>query len=151
MKKYLILVMLTVCFALSAQDFRNRPNLRDLHNRKWEFLVENANLTDEQAAKIEPLFMDYEASIWNLMEQNKDAFRKNKDSRRDRENRNFEELNERFVNTELQKAQLQKNYYLKLKKYLPARTIFEYFNAERSFRKELVREWQGGRPPMNRP
>lgn len=151
MKKYLILVMLTVCFALSAQDFRNRPNLRDLHNRKWEFLVENANLTDEQAAKIEPLFMDYEASIWNLMEQNKDAFRKNKDSRRDRENRNFEELNERFVNTELQKAQLQKNYYLKLKKYLPARTIFEYFNAERSFRKELVREWQGGRAPMNRP
>lgn len=151
MKKYLILVMLTVCFALNAQDFRNRPNLRDLHNRKWEFLVENANLTDEQAAKIEPLFMDYEASIWKLMEQNKDAFRKNKDSRRDRENRNFEELNERFVNTELQKAQLQKNYYLKLKKYLPARTIFEYFNAERSFRKELVREWQGGRAPMNRP
>jgi len=151
MKKYLLLILLMVSFAMTAQDFRNRPNLKDLHNRKWEFLVENANLSEEQAAKVEPLFMDYETSIWSLMEQNKDAFRKSRYKAKDRENINYEELNERFVNTELQKAQLQKNYYLKLKKYLPARTIFDYFNAERSFRKELIKEWQGGRAPINRP
>lgn len=151
MKKYLLMTVLIISFAISAQDFRNRPNLKDLHNRKWEFLVENASLTEEQAAIIQPLFMEYEVSIWKLMEQNKDAFRKSRNSARNHENRNFEELNERFVNTELQKAQLQKNYYLKLKKHLPARTIFDYFNAERSFRKELVKEWQGGRAPMNRP
>jgi len=151
MRKYLLLSLLIFTYIVNAQDFRKRPNLKDLHARKWEYLVTNANLTDDQAAKIEPLFMEYEKSIWNLMEQNKDAFRKNREEKINQGSLNYEELNDRFVNSELQKAQLQKNFYLKLKKYLPAQSIFEYFNAERSFRKELIKDWQGGRRPMNRP
>ena len=44
-----------------------------------------------------------------------------------------------------EKAQLQKNYYLKLKKSLNDETIFNYFGAERSFRKELIKDWPGNR------
>jgi hypothetical protein len=36
---------------------------------------------------------------------------------------------------------LLKNYYAKLKKQLSAESIFKYFNAERSFRKELMDKW----------
>ena len=64
MKKYLIVAFLILNLGLQAQDFKNRPNVADIHARKWEYIVEQAKLTPQQADKIEPVFMEYEKVLW---------------------------------------------------------------------------------------
>ncbi len=145
MRKYLIVALLILNLGLQAQDFKNHPNVADIHARKWEYIVERAKLTPQQAEKIEPVFMEYEEALWKLSEQMRDAFKKFRDEKRSKNKPDYEELNKRFIALDIEKAQLQKNYYLKLKKSLNDETIFNYFGAERSFRKELIKDWPGNR------
>jgi len=114
-------------------------------------MAEQSNLTPQEAAKVQPIFMEYEKAVWNVLEQNKKYFKKFKEEKRADSKPDFEEMNDRFVNIDIQKAQLLKSYYMKLKKVLPAEKIFNYFNAERSFRKELIKDWRGNRVHDNRP
>lgn len=140
-KQFILVLILSFTGILFAQE-SNLPNVDELHNRKWEFIVEKAKLSSQEAARVKPFFLEYEKAVWNLMERNKEFFR---DFYRNKENRGeaqYAEMNERFINSEIQKAHLQKNYYAKLKKQLSAECIFRYFNAERSFRKELIDKWQ---------
>lgn len=145
MKKYLFLVLLFVSFGMQAQDNQNRPRVDEMHARKWQYMVEQAKLSAQEAAKVQPIFMEYEKAVWNLMEHNKGFFKKFKEDKKSQAKPDYEGMNDRFVNIDIQKAQLFKNYYLKLKKILPAEKIFELFNAERSFRKELIGNWPGNR------
>lgn len=150
MKRYLLMTLLFVAFMLQAQDNKNRPKVDEMHARKWQYMVEQAKLSSQEAAKVQPVFMEYEKAVWSLMEQNKDFFKKFKEDKKSQTKPDYEGMNDRFVNIDIQKAQLFKNYYLKLKKILPAEKIFDFFNAERSFRKELIKDWQGRRGPGNR-
>ncbi len=143
MRKYLIIALLVLNCGLQAQEFKNHPNLADIHARKWEYMVEQTKLTPLQTEKVEPVFMEYEKALWKLSEQMRDAFKKFREEKRSKGNPDYEEMNKRFIGIDVQKAQLQKNYYLKLKKTLNDETIYNYFNAERSFRKELIKDWQG--------
>lgn len=145
MRKYLIVAFLILNMGIQAQDFRNHPNVADIHARKWEYIVERAKLTPQQAEKIEPVFMEYEEALWKSSEQMRDAFKKFRDEKRSKNKPDYEELNKRFIALDIEKAQLQKNYYLKLKKSLNDETIYNYFGAERSFRKELIKDWPGNR------
>ena len=145
MRKYLIVAFLILNMGIQAQDFKNHPNVADIHARKWEYMAEQAKLTPQQADKIEPVFMEYEKALWKLSEQMRDAFKKFRDEKRSNNKPDYEGLNKRFIALDIEKAQLQKNYYLKLKKSLNDETIFNYFGAERSFRKELIKDWPGNR------
>ena len=145
MRTYLIVALLILNLGLQAQDFKNHPNVADIHARKWEYMAEQAKLTPQQADKIEPVFMEYEKALWKLSEQMRDAFKKFRDEKRSNNKPDYEGLNKRFIALDIEKAQLQKNYYLKLKKSLNDETIFNYFGAERSFRKELIKDWPGNR------
>ncbi|MGB4413732.1 MAG: hypothetical protein WBI53_02455 [Paludibacter sp.] len=149
MKKYLIAAFIFISCGIQAQGFR--PRVEDMHARKWQYMAEQSNLTPQEAAKVQPIFMEYEKAVWNVLEQNKKYFKKFKEEKRADSKPDFEEMNDRFVNIDIQKAQLLKSYYMKLKKVLPAEKIFNYFNAERSFRKELIKDWRGNRVHDNRP
>ena len=145
MRTYLIVALLILNLGLQAQDFKNHPNVADIHARKWEYMAEQAKLTPQQADKIEPVFMEYEKALWKLSEQMRDAFKKFRDEKRSKNKPDYEELNKRFIALDIEKEKMQKNYYLKLKKSLNDETIFNYFGAERSFRKELIKDWPGNR------
>lgn len=142
MRKYILIISLVLSGFLAAQD-ADQPKIDELHTRKWNFIVEKARLTPQEAARIKPLFMQYEESVWKIMESNKDFFREFYQNKENRGEAEYLEMNERFINAEIQKTHLLKNYYSKLKKQLSSESIFKYFNAERSFRKELIGKWQG--------
>jgi len=149
MKQLIIVLLLSFTGILFGQE-SNIPNVDELHNRKWEFIVEKAKLSSQEAARVKPFFLEYEKAVWSLMERNKEFFR---DFYRNKENRSeaqYAEMNERLINAEIQKTHLLKSYYVKLKKQLSSESIFKYFNAERSFRKELIDKWQHGKPKGQR-
>ena len=142
MKKYIIFLLFIISIALQAQDKNSRPGVEEMHTRKWEFVSEKSNLSALQSARIQPVFMEYENGVWRLLEQHKGAFGSHNSKGKDVRNINYKEANDRYVYIEMQKAVLLKNYYSKLKKELSDEMIFNYFNAERSYRKELIKDWQ---------
>jgi hypothetical protein len=142
MRNLLIIIFTTFSTFLYAHYDNNPKVVEEMHVRKWQYIVENAKLTSQEAAVAQPIFMEYEKAVWKLMEKNKPAFLKKK---KEGDQPNFDELNNSYVNTEIQKAQLLKSYYQKLRKVISAETIFRMGKAERAFRNELIRNWQENR------
>lgn len=148
--KLFLLLLLFLSTAVMAQQ-PPKPNIEELHNKKWAYIVDKVQLTPTEAARVRPLFLEYEKNIWKIIEESKPLFRNFHDKKESRSEADYAEINERFVNSELHKAQLVKNYYSKLKKMLSAESIFKYFNAERSYRKDLIENWQGRQRGARRP
>lgn len=136
---YVLLLLLVTATVFAQQDVK--PSMDELHNKKWAFIVEKVQLTPTEAARVKPLFLEYEKSIWKIIEDSKPFYRSFHERKENRTEADYAEMNERFINSELLKAQLLKTYHIKLKKLLSAESIFRYFNAERSFRKDLIENW----------
>ncbi len=149
MKRNLLFTLITFSvFTLHAQGFRELPKIKEMQDQKWQYIVQEAGLTEKEALKVQPIFMEYEQAVWNLMEKNR-PFLMGHERVNVNEKPDFAKMNENFVNTELQKAQLLKTYYQKLRKLISDEKIFKMGAAERSFRKELVKDWQGRRKNKN--
>lgn len=145
--KFLIMMLLLVSTAmLSAQNRPERMSKEQIISKKWEFISEHAKLTPADALKIQPIFIDYENEGWALLEKNRQAFGR---GRRTGANQtiDFELINESFVNFDIEKARIQKEYYLKLKKIVSAEVIHKLFNADREYRQNLLEKMsKRGRP-----
>lgn len=148
MKKYLLILLTVVTAAIYAQGPRELPRIKEIQEQKWQHIVQQAGLTEQEASTAQPIFMEYEQAVWRLMEKNRPFFMGHGKENL-REKPDYGKLNEIFVNTELQKAQLLKTYYQKLRKVVSDEKIFKMGGAERSFRKELVKDWQGRRRNAN--
>ncbi|MEI6554378.1 MAG: hypothetical protein WCL70_02190 [Paludibacter sp.] len=127
------------CLILSAQENKTFPKVEEMHNRKWQFIVEKAKLTQAEADTGLPVFMEYEKALWAFHGKNGEFFRFNKDKLKD-PNVNYSELNDRYVEMGMTQAQMFKNYHLKLRKILAPETLFRYYKAEREFKRELLKD-----------
>jgi len=131
---------------LQAEDNDKFPKIEDMHNQKWQFLVTKAQLSPDDVAKVQPVFMNYEKSVWNLHQQNHEFFKSAmKDAKKVKPN--YAELNDRYVDFEFKEAQMFKNYHMQLRKLLAPETLFNYYRAEREFKRKLLQDFQGRRPP----
>lgn len=144
-------IVLTTLLFLSvmmvvAQSNQKRLTKEDIFNRKWEFVKSKANLTPADAEKVHPLFIEVEEQIWQLFAGNRQIFRSKRSN--NAEKVNFEAMNDAIIETEVTKANLQKSYYLKLKRVIDAETINKLFHAEKSYQRDLMQNmkeglWQG--------
>lgn len=119
-----------------------RMSKEELIAQKWEFVVEHARLSPADAAKIHPVFEEYELKVWELLGKNREVFRSMK---KNGGTVNYEPVNEALVNFDIQKSMIQKKYYLKLKEVTDARTINKMLNAERFYRKDLIQGMSHGK------
>jgi len=98
-------------------------------------------LTPEEDKAFWPLYNDYMAK--------KDAIRdKFKDVRRHERGGgeiNYEQYNDMMTQIAVDEASLLSVYYQKLKKVLPAQKIYQLFQAERNFKKELLDKVSDGK------
>lgn len=135
----LVALIMISCFNVQAQRMRgNFPDLNEMRERKWKLLSEQAKLTPEEMAAVKPVFLEYEQTVWQIHQERRKMgmdFMKNKNQT----NVDYNALNDRYVNSEIQQAQLLRDYHLKLKKLLKPETLFNYYRAERMFKRKLLR------------
>lgn len=150
-----LLILLSLIFTQFSLMGQNPPKIskEEIMAKKWEFIVEKARLNPTEVSKVQPLFVEFETEVWKLFEKNKDIFRGFRQKKQG-EAINYEAINDALVNFEIEKAQIQKRYYLKLKKVVSPETINKLLNAERFFRKDLIQGFQHGKgkhgePPVN--
>lgn len=138
-KHKLLLFLAFFSLVSSAQENKPFPRVEEMHNRKWQFIVEKTKLTPAEADAVLPVFMEYEKSQWGFHAKNGDFFHSIKNKMKD-QNVNYSEINDRYVEMGMIQAQIFKNYHLKLRKLLPPETLFRYYRVEREFKRELLQD-----------
>jgi hypothetical protein len=148
--KYILFSLFAfIISSIYAQDREKFPKIEEMHNQKWQFLVVQAQLSPDEIKKVEPIFMSYEKSVWDLHTQNREFFKyAMKDAKKNVPN--YAELNDRYVDFEFKQAQLFKSYHGQLRKLLEPETLFKYYKAEREFKRKLLQDFKDRRP-MDRP
>jgi len=138
-KYQLLFFMAFFCLVLSAQENKAFPKVDEMHNRKWQFIVEKAKLTQTETDAVLPVFMEYEKALWAFHGKNGEFFRSLKGKLKD-PSLNYADINDRYVEMGITQAQMFKNYHLKLRKLLTPETLFRYYKAEREFKRELLKD-----------
>ncbi len=136
-KILLIVGLFLLCGELISQNPSPRMSKDEIIAKKWEFVLERTKLSPADAVKVEPIFKESELEIWDLIEKNRLIFRSNRRSGPG-QNVNMEQINDAIVDFEIEKGMIQKKYYIKLKKVLPAETINKLLNAERYYKRDLM-------------
>lgn len=138
----LICVLFLMIGASVAQQRGPRFSKDEVISRKWTFVSEKSGLTPLDIQKVEPVFMETELELWNLLEKNRQVFKNNR-RKADKSAVNYEAINDAMINFELENARIQQKYYQKLKKILPAQTINRLLMAEKSYKRELMQKMPG--------
>jgi len=149
LKCFIWSILIFLSANINAQDMDKSPNVDDMHSQKWQFMVEKAQLSPTDIAKVQPVFMQYEKNMWCQHQQNRDFFKKN--FKKDNNVKpNYAELNDRYVEMEVKQSQMFKSYHLQLRKLLSPETLFRYYHAEREFKRKLLQDMQDHRDPKDR-
>ena len=72
--KYIVLSTLMV-LTLTAQAQRERhghPNVKEMHERKWQFVMNEVSLSPAEMNAVKPVFLDYEKKMWELHMKNRE-------------------------------------------------------------------------------
>ena len=138
MKTKILFIFIFIAMSAAGQNHKNIPSFEELTERKWQEISTKAKLTDTEKKSVYPLFLEYEKSLFLLNKTLWDAFRKVRQNKEHSENINFAEINDLYVHTESKHGELLKNYHEKLSKLLSPETIFNFYLAERNFKKNLM-------------
>ncbi|MFV0470706.1 MAG: hypothetical protein ACK5L7_01545 [Paludibacteraceae bacterium] len=139
----IITLLLILGIPLQAQKHRNFPNVDEMHEKKWKMISKDLNLTPEEINNVKPIFIDYEKKTWELHKERRKVMMDYKKEN----NINYCKLNDDYINFELKQAQLLRAYHLRLKKTLKPETLFNYYKAERMFKRKLLQNMPP--PPRN--
>ena len=137
--KHLILSLLFM-FALNAQAQQQRlprPEMEEMHNIKWEEISTKSNLSEKEKTAVRPVFLEYENAVWNVSKQSREMFKAVRD-KKEGAALNYEEINNKYIEQETKLADLLKQYHTKLSKILPPETLYNYYRAERHYKRQLL-------------
>lgn len=140
MKRILVCLMLSAFFAsaLLAQGGNRREQReqkkQQMQEMKIAFIKERVKLSAEEEKAFWPLYTEYVSQKQGLREN----LRKSKREVKRGKSVDYESLNDLAVKAELDEAALLSSFYNKIKKILPAEKIFQFYEAEKDFKKELL-------------
>ena len=141
MKFTLIGILLVLSATGFAQDKDRNARIEEMHARKWQSLITQAQLTPKEIDAVKPVFMEYEQTVWKLHQDNRGFF-KSAMKNASKVKPNFADLNDRYVDFEFKQAQMFINYHMQLRKILQPETLFKYYKAEREFKRKLLQDLQ---------
>lgn len=148
--KYVLLICsLFVCsFALNAQEKKNSSSDFDLAKFKKEraaYFTKELNLTDSEAKAFIPLLDEFMAKKYSI---NKDYRRQIKEIRRKTTkvtDVEYTNSTDAFLDAKIKEAELQKEYYKRFMKILPAEKIYKLQFVEVDFMKQALERHRQGK------
>ncbi len=139
MKNAIIGLLIIFSTVLNAQETWKTTKVEDMHEKKWQYLVEQAQLSPSEIKLVKPIFLEYEKRVWNQHEKNREFFKSF--SKIDKNSKpNYAEMNDQYAEIEYVQGQAFRNYHLKLRKLLKPETLFYYYKAERDYKRKLLQD-----------
>ncbi|MDR2854019.1 MAG: hypothetical protein LBV31_01795 [Prevotellaceae bacterium] len=141
MRTKIILFCSILCSTVFAQHAAKMPSIEEMNDRKWQEISTQAKLTEDEKKAVYPVFLEYENALWRLNKDTWDCGKKVKQCRKQGDVANcvnYSEINDKCINNEIKQAAFLKEYHEKLRKLLSAEKLFNYYQAERMFKKKLM-------------
>lgn len=144
MKKlnYILLAVFFVGQAFSvsliAQDDDKPSRIERLKSQKVAFLTERIGLSSEDAQKFWPVYNEMSARMDELWKGKMDDIDKLYRSEKELSLEEKEQAVDRYINYELEIANLEKQYHEKFKKILSIDQIIKLYGAEHEFKKKML-------------
>ncbi|MDR1591859.1 MAG: hypothetical protein LBS16_03120 [Prevotellaceae bacterium] len=143
MKYRVYIPLLMLLFVLSAvgQTKKNDSEMsrkrKSLDNEKMIYLSKKIGLTSDQAVDFWTIYNDCEKQIRAIM---KKKFAIKKGLSEGSTSADYEAANKKLIKLEAERASLRQTYYARYRKVLSEEQIFRYYDAEHSYRGELLKK-----------
>lgn len=134
MKKLILITIL--CLGAGLSSYAQKLSREEFLAKKKAYIMEQAELTESEAAKFFPLYFELRGKMRKLeSDQNGDALSKGKHT----ENEYDQALEKKYCNR-IESAKLEKHYYSKFKAFLTSEKIYKIHKAEIDFHRTILKK-----------
>ncbi len=123
---------------VSAQNGEKDSRIERLKSQKVAFLTERIGLSSEDAQKFWPVYNEMSAKMDELWKEKMDNIDRLYGSEKKLTKEEKEEAVDRYINHELEKARVEKQYHEKFKKIISIDQIIKLYGAEHEFKKKML-------------
>lgn len=146
MKRYILLFLSVICLAVSAQEQngqkRQRMTPQDFQNKQKEFIIQHAELTDEESAAFFPIYFELQGK---KHEANRRVWKQARAVKpHERTEEECDIMIVALADVKIECATLEKEYLEKFRMILSAKKLMRVQMAEDRFQRELLRGMQQG-------
>lgn len=140
MKKYfmIVAVALLATFSLNAQDTKREELKEKIDSEKTAFFTEKMNLTPAQAPKFWSLYNEFQSKDYNLNKKKGELRIKAKSE--DLSDKEYDATIKELLKIERDKLELQEKFFEDIAKFLSAKQMFMYYEANNEFHANLLRK-----------
>lgn len=131
---------------LMAQGKEDDSSLDRLKSQKVAFLTERIGLSEKDAQLFWPLYNEMSEKMDKLWDEKKKNINKLYHSKEPLSEAEKEVVLDEYVDYNLKKAKLEKEYHEKFKKILTIDQIIKYYGAEHEFKKKMLHQLRGDKP-----
>ena len=140
-KRLTAAIFLLSSFINSFAEDKKQERLEELLQKRTEYICSKIGLTPEEKEKFAPLYDEFQEKRMNLFEKDDLGYlKRKKDKKSSFTEQDYREINESYTNEKLNNATLERIYYEKFREILPESKIFNMFQAERSYRHDLIKQ-----------
>lgn len=138
MKRYYLFLLLTfMCISIHAQKQGKSCSEEEFKAKKQAYLAEQAELTEEEAAKFFPIYFELQAL---KKEINKQAWKKGKTGKDPQTTEaEYEAILNAFIDSEVRNCELDKEYLKKYQTVLSNKKIYKVLHAEIKFNRNMLK------------
>lgn len=137
MKKYYLFIFMTLlCFSVQAQK-QTKCSEEEFRAKKQAYLTEQAELTEEEAAKFFPIYFELQALKKDI---NRKTWKKARQGKNPQTTEaEYENILNSFIESEIQNHDLDKEYLKKYQTVLSNKKIYMLLHAEIKFNRNMVK------------
>jgi len=130
-------ICLVLTLPLSAQEKGQRSE--QIESVKIAFITQKLELNTTEAEKFWPVYNEYQQELKKVFRERREARKKNE------ANPNNKLNNELDFETRL--LDIRKKYKEEFSKVIPSEKVLQFFQAEREFREQMIKELKDRRKP----
>lgn len=136
-KLILFLITLCLCTSIQAQQKKGKCTESEFRNKREAYLKEKAQLTDEEASLVLPLYFELQEK---KEKNNKEPWKKIKSI--DISNASDEEYDaiiQSFIDVDEKNIELEREYYERVKEILSPKKVFQLLHADIKFNRHMLK------------
>ena len=138
----LILSLFLNVLFINAQDpDKSFMNLQKFEKNKQEFIMKEANLSQQEADSFFPLNNELQKKKLELHRKHQESLKQTKESE-DISEAEYKELIENNIDLKMKEAELDKEYSEKFNKVMSPQKLFKAQEAEKTFLQEELRKYR---------
>lgn len=123
-------------------SFGQKP-IEKLKAKKVAFITQLLNLSVEEAQQFWPVYNEFEGKLEGIKERKRVLMKKLQREYKALTDEELSLISDQFIDSDIEEANLKREYHDKYKKVLPIRKVIKYYKAQNQFKKQVIREIQG--------